>query len=129
MDLADDIWNRALSIDFVPIAPGDRALVDLLRLHSLGMNGGILNAVEQLGDEEVEAAVDGYRWMGLAAAADEVERVHGEIEDGALDDDARAERLELDADAAYFRAIPDDASLERAFRARLAGEPAAFAST
>jgi hypothetical protein len=54
--------------------------------------------------------------------------VQQEVDAGALDDDDRAEALEVRADDEYGRAIPGDRTLVDAFRTRLAEDPDAFTS-
>ena len=66
--------------------------------------------------------------MGLEPAAAAVAMVRREIDSGALEDDDRAEALELLAEDAYRQAIPADQALVDAFRARLEANPGAFAS-
>jgi hypothetical protein len=127
MDQEDAIWNRALGFGGDKgTGEGDLALENLLKLHGLAMSGGLLSALEMLSNAEVDAAIDGYRWMDLGYAADSVRMVRGEISSGALDDDVRAEALELDADQAYYAAVPKDDTLQAAFRAKLAERPGSF---
>ena len=129
MDHADEIWNRAaLGGGGVDARSGDRALSAVLALHGLAMSGGLMDAIERVTSEEADAAEAGFRWLGLGAAADVVASVRGDIAAGALDDDERAEALELRADEEYERAVPDDDTLVSAFRTRLAEEPDTFAS-
>jgi hypothetical protein len=128
MDYGDEIWNRAVDGGGLEPGPGDRALSDLLRLHSLAMSGGLLDAVERLSDADLAAAVAGYRWIGLDVAASVVDAVRDEVALGVLDDEDRLEALELNADTNYNTAIPTDSILEIAFRAKLAQQPEGFAS-
>jgi hypothetical protein len=127
MDAADEIWNRATMNGGDP-APsrGDLALTAVLRLHSLAMSGGLLDAVERITPEQLAAALAGYHWLGLDQAADVVAMVQQEIDAGALDEEDRAEALEVRADDEYGRAIPSDQTLVDAFRTRLADQPDAF---
>jgi len=53
--------------------------------------------------------------------------VRREIRPGALDDDERAEALELRADDEYAEVVPADQTLVDAFEIRMAEEPGAFA--
>jgi hypothetical protein len=101
----------------------------MLGLHGRVMNGGLLDAVETATPETIEAAIAGYRWMGLDAAADAVVMVRDEVAKGALDDDDAAEALESRANDAYEAAIPDDSTLDTAFRARLRDTPSAFSAS
>jgi hypothetical protein len=89
------------------------------------MSGGLLDAVERLTPEQLEAAQSGYRWLRLKPAADVVAVVQREVAAGTPDDD-RTEALELRADDEYGRAIPSDQTLLHAFRTRLAQEPDSF---
>jgi hypothetical protein len=127
MDAADEIWNRAaLNSGGPDPSRGDLALSSVLRLHSLAMSGGLLDAVERMTPEQLEAAQAGYHWLGLDPAADVVAMVQQEVNAGALDDDDRAEDLEVRADDEYGRAVSSDQTLVDAFRTRLAEEPDAF---
>jgi hypothetical protein len=127
---ADEIWNRAAMQRGGP-APrsGDLALAAALSLHSLAMSGGLVDAIERLGTEELDAAESGYRWLGLDPAAEAVAIVRSEIGNGALDDDEREESLERRADEAYTQAIPSDEALMDAFQAKFSDDPQGFAST
>lgn len=126
---ADDVWNRACAEAGRPkelVAPGDRALADMVLAHSLAMNGGVLHAVECLDPAELIGAVAGYRYFGLVDAAQVIEDTAIAWNDGEHDADA-AERLELDAEARYALVVEDDQVLVDAFKARYAREPTAFA--
>lgn len=92
------------------------------------MSGGLLDAVERSAPNELDAAEAGYRWLGLERAAAVVAMVRREIDSGALEDDDRAEALEVRADDAYGQAVPADQALVDAFRVRLEANPGAFAS-
>jgi hypothetical protein len=102
------------------------ALAVVLRLHGLAMSGGLLDAVERCDESELDAAEQGYRWIGLGTAADVVRSVRDQIADGALADDSRADALEREADTRYAEAVPQDETLEAAFRRRLEQHPEAF---
>lgn len=129
MDLADTIWNRAALESGGPTpGEGDRALAAALLLHTSAMSGGLLDAVENLTDEELDAAEAGYRWLHVPAASEAIASVRRAIADGALDDPARASAIEMSADNHYDEAIENDAALDNAFRARLSTDPDAFAS-
>lgn len=127
MDAADEIWNRSAMNGGGPDpSRGDLALTAVLGLHSLAMSGGLLDAVERVTPEQLAAAVEGYQWLGLDQAAEVVAMVRQEMDAGALDDNDRAEALEVRADDEYARAIPRDQTLIDAFRTRLAEVPDAF---
>lgn len=129
MDLADAIWNRAaLESGGSTPGAGDTALAAALRLHSSAMSGGVLDAVDNMTDEELDAAEAGYRWLHVPAASEAIAAVRREIAAGALDDPDRASALELSSDDHYDEAIENDGALDNAFRARLATDPDAFAA-
>ena len=128
MDVADNIWNRA-ALESGGSAPGDgdKALAAALRLHSSAMSDGVLDAVENMTDEELDAAEAGYRWLHVPAASEAIAAVRRAIAGGALET-PQASALELSADDHYDEAIEDDAALDNAFRARLRTDPDAFAA-
>ena len=128
-DLADSIWNRA-ALEGGGSAPGegDRALAAALLLHSSAMSDGVLDAVQNMSDEELDAAEAGYRWLHVPAASEAIAAVRRAIAEGALDDPERASALDLSSDDHYDEAIEDDAALDSAFRARLSTDPDAFAA-
>ena len=127
MDHLDAVWNRA-AVDRGGPRPlrGDSALTAVLRLHSLAMSGGLLDAIEQLAGPGVDAAESGYTWLGHPDAAHVIAYVRDQVRAGALDS---ADRLEHEADHRYADVIPGDATLNSAFRRRIAEEPSAFADT
>lgn len=129
MDHADAIWNRAaLESGGQTPGAGDTALAAALRLHSSAMSGGVLDAVDNMTDEELDAAEAGYRWLHVPAASEAIAAVRRAIADGALADPDRASALELSSDNHYDEAIENDGALDNAFRARLATDPDAFAA-
>lgn len=129
MDAAGEIWNRAAMYGGgLRPSLGDLALAAVLRLHNLAMSGGLLDAVERMTLEQLDAAQAGYHWLRLDPAADVVAMVRREIDAGALDDDDRAGALEMRADDEYGRVVPGDQTLVDAFRTRLAEDPDAFTS-
>jgi hypothetical protein len=125
----DSIWNRAaMQGGGTSLRPGDRALADLLRFHSLSMNGGVLHGDEVRSEDEVAAAIAGYRYFGLDQAAAAVEWLVAEASGVDLEGDLdAAERLEVEGDARYAAAGPTDATLVEAFERRYRAEPEAFA--
>ncbi len=126
---ADEIWNRAaMQGGGLSPGPGDVALAAVLALHNLTMSGGLVDAVDRLESSELDAAELGYRWLGLDTAAQLVTQVRAEIGNGALDDDERAESLEMRADQEYARVIPLDQTLVDAFEAKFSADPAVFAT-
>ena len=108
-------------------AEGDRALAALLRFHGVAMNGGVLHAVEIRSAEEIQRAIEGYRYLALGDAAGVIEWVQGEAASLDLEsgDDAVG-RLEVEADDRYAAAIPTDATIVSSFESRLRQEPGAF---
>ena len=112
----DEIWNRACLEDGGSEArEGDRALASLLQAHGLIMNGGVLHAIEALSQEERAAAIAGYRYFGLLAAA-QILSQHHEGTDAA----------EHAANSTYALAVRDDDVLVHAFRVLLLAHPEAF---
>lgn len=120
----DLIWNRACFYPETLSLPGDRALADMLLAHGYAMNGGVLHAVEDLEPSQLDAALAGYRYFGLAAAVDLMEGARSHIRQG-LDDDA-LDRLEAESDERYGE-VGTDAVLADAFERRYAAHPEDFA--
>ncbi|GAB2882038.1 DMP19 family protein [Nocardioides pacificus] len=127
---AEDVWSRALDLDAheqESPRPGDIALASVLRIHGSIMNGGVLNAVEDVFTaEQLDAAEHGYRWFGLDEVADLLARTRVDVASGALSE-RDLERLERRCDDAYATAVPDDAFLSDLLERRVADEPEAFA--
>lgn len=124
----DAVWNRA-AVGRGGSSPrdGDRALADLLQFHSIAMNGGCLHAYQFLSRDAVDAAVRGYRFFGLHDAAAAVEWFAAEAAAADLENDDAAERLEVEAQDRYDRAVPTDSTLAVAFKAAYRRAPDAFA--
>ncbi|MCR6031335.1 hypothetical protein GGQ22_07735 [Nocardioides sp. zg-579] len=125
-DVPDLIWQRAVDawVSGPGSGPGDVALADVLSVHGPVMNGGLLHAVtDACSAEEVDAAERGFRWLGLDGAAEALAETRRAARAAGADPAA----LEVQADAAYHRAVPDDAALEQALRARYAASPESFA--
>lgn len=120
---ADVIWNRACMEDGGE-APrvGDRALAALLLAHGLAMNGGVLHAAEMLSDEELAAAVAGYRFFGLEAIAALLCEARG-----LLGQEAELDEQESMLDQRYAAVIPDDELLVQQFREHWAAHPEDYA--
>ena len=91
------------------------------------MNGGLLDAVESVPANVLDAAVSGYRFFGLQCAAEAIEDVRSRL-DWAQRSLENAEELELEADRRYNESIPDDETIVEAFVARQAAEPNLFAA-
>lgn len=115
------IWNRA-AIERGGQTPGngDKALAALLLAHGLVMNGGVLDAVEALGDE-LAAACNGYRFYGFENAASLLEGARVFSDE---DQEEREENLNL----TYSKAIPDDGVILNRFRAHFATHPELYSS-
>jgi hypothetical protein len=120
---ADMIWNRACGEDSLRSLPGDRALTDLLRAHSLVMNGGVLHAVECLTAGELSAAEAGYRFYGLDGAASLLSRARTKFEGGT---DLEVHEQQLDRQ--YVDMIPSDSSLVEGFEKHLKSKPTEYAA-
>lgn len=125
----DDIWNRA-ALEDGGLHPreGDRALSHLLRLHSLAMSGGLLDAVEGSERMSLREAVRGYRFFGLEEAASVIENVaKARAAIGDHPREGELDRLEQTADADYAAAVPDDSAIADKVAHRVKRTPAAFA--
>ena len=123
------IWNRA-AMEGGGTSPraGDRALVDLLQFHNVSMDGGVLHGYEVRSEAEIAAAIAGYRYFALDGAAAAVEWLVAEASTVDLEsDEEAAERLELEGEERYAKAVPADATLVAAFENRYRKEPEAFA--
>lgn len=126
MDHAEEIWNRAVDMDGDDPAAreGDRALRDVLLMHGMTENGGLLNAVEGLEPAEIADAVAGLRWLGMDQLSTAVASFAADA--AGLEDlsDEDADALEERGNELYDA---DDAAVDAAFRRRLAEQPDAFA--
>ena len=120
MSDADAVWNRACfaapgDLDRI----GDRALAAALRAHSELMSGGMDKAVcDSLTSEEVTAAVQGFRFLGLENLAAIFEEAYTVRED-----EAQLDRLE----EAYHALVPQDQVLVDAFEGFYRQHPREFA--
>jgi hypothetical protein len=119
---ADMIWNRACGEDSLRSFPGDRALADLLRVHGLTMNGGVLHAVECLAASELSDAEAGYRFFGLDGVASLLSRARTILETG---DDLGVYEQQLDGQ--YADLIPSDSSLIERFKKHLKSNSSDYA--
>jgi Domain of unknown function (DUF4375) len=130
---ADQIWNRALDLDYEPQRRGDRALADVLGFHSLAMNGGFSHSLE-VDLAQATRAVEGFRLFGQDSAARLIDRACAVVArlvdpDRPLDllDLPETAQAELDQlDAAYCEEI-DDEAVQRCFTDYLAAHPNDFA--
>lgn len=107
-------------------SPGDAALAALLSVHNLAMNGGLLHSVDSHSPTELDAAVEGFRYFGLVAAADAVRWTVGAARTDLENDLDEVERVEVEADRRYDDAIPDDATIYDAFAVAMETSPEAF---
>jgi hypothetical protein len=119
---ADMVWNRACGDAPLRTLLGDRALADLLRVHGLAMNGGVLHAVECLSAEELTDAEAGYRYYGLVEVASLLSHARELFETG-----GDLERHEHQFDRQYAVLIPSESSLVSRFEKRLQASPSDFA--
>lgn len=126
VDDAEEVWNRATTGGGTSPGEGDAALSAALAFHSLAMNGGVLHAYEVLTAEELGRARDGFAWLALTDVAAYLEATAQQIETTNWDDEAAVDTLEASAGDGYQALLPDDATLESAFRSRLAEHPEAF---
>lgn len=121
MNDADRIWNRAAEGKGGEL--GDDALAALLLLHNTIMNGGLVNALDTVDEEQIASAIEGYRFFKLDDAADLIVTVLTELEN-----DVDPEELEDTYDGDFYDLVPDDETVYEAFEAKLADEPTAFAA-
>ncbi len=130
---ADTVWNRAVLENGGENAlPGDVALSDLLLAHGMIMNGGVFHVYEALTDEELVAAVAGYRYFALEVVAKLIEdhKPYAAMMDKDDLDDSAVEHIESvfeKADAEYAEALPDDGLLVTLFEQVYERRPAEFA--
>jgi hypothetical protein len=74
LSIVDQIWNRAaLESGGENARDGDRALADLFRFDGMAMNGGLGHAYDVLSDDELAAAMRGFRFFGLNELASFIE--------------------------------------------------------
>jgi len=119
---ANDIWNRACSPESERLRfPGDRALTDMIFVHSLIMNGGVHHVIEGFGKEKMIVGIAGYRYFKLISVADFLADI--------LDDPAKViwnDTNELEANRRYDELVPDDEILITAFDTALGEHPHDF---
>jgi hypothetical protein len=123
LTIADQIWNRAALQEADGVRrTGDRALVSLLHVHGLIMNGGVHHAIESVNAPELAAAADGYAFFGLH---DVTAFLRGAGDDPVLSkwtDDS-----EVTANRRYQEMIPSDSYLVLRFQEVLRLRPDEFA--
>jgi hypothetical protein len=124
LTIADQIWNRAaMEGGGDSPGPGDRALASLLLLHGLAMNGGIHHAIECVSEEELSAAIDGFRYFGLEDMAQWLRSAPG---DPLLKE--WTANTEAPAIFRYAEYVPSDAYLAERFEAVYRDRPSEFAA-
>ncbi|HWZ93116.1 MAG TPA: CPCC family cysteine-rich protein [Polyangiaceae bacterium] len=112
---AENIWNRAALARGGPTPRnGDRALVDLLFAHGLVMNGGVDHLFDAASEEQIAAAVRGFRFFGFDGVAE------------LLDEVTNGNRDPQEANDRYGELVSSDDVLSRAFEAFLSSSPDAF---
>ncbi|MFC7619990.1 hypothetical protein [Microlunatus sp. GCM10028923] len=113
------IWNRAGASRAVDRRAGDLALAAVIRFVGLTANGGLAHACESLTADELAAAEDGYRYLGLDEAAQLVTAAR-RLDGDDPDNETRFSRLEGRLDRL-------DGLTESQFRTRLKERPDDFA--
>ena len=108
----DLIWNRACVGEAVEPRSGDVALAALLLFHGPAMNGGVLHAIECIGPARLAEACDGFRYFGFSSVASDLEDASS-----ALARNADLDALEKQFDERYWRHVPEDGVLVKAFEA------------
>jgi Domain of unknown function (DUF4375) len=122
LTIADRIWNRACLEDVSDLREGDRLLAAMLLAHGLVMNGGVLHAVESLDEDQLVAAKEGFRYLGLPDVASLLVEARAIFPAG-----KESEEHEFEFNKRYYALIPDDSTLTALFEAVLLAKPWAFA--
>jgi hypothetical protein len=117
------IWNGAWGDDPLRVLPGDRALRDMLRAHSLTMNGGVLHAIECLTADQLNDAEAGYRFYGFDAVASLLSRARS-LNEAGIGQGTHEGQLDKEYDALSS----SDESLVVRFERRLKSNPSDFES-
>jgi len=123
-DTRTAIWNRAaMAGGGAAPGPGDAALSTVLSFHSLVMNGGLDHALDMLTPDDLRAAVDGYRYLGMdsVAIAEVVRGATAALSDE--DDDL------LDELGARYDDLASDETIDHRFAALTTLRPDDFAPT
>jgi hypothetical protein len=118
----DLIWNRACFGEATDLRSGDVALAALLLFHGPAMNGGVLHAIECLGAERLAEACEGFRYFGFSPIASDLEDASRALA-AAEDLDELAEQF----DKRYWRYVPEDGVLVKAFESDYAARPENYA--
>jgi hypothetical protein len=122
----DAVWNRA-AMEAGGNSPreGDLALAALLKFHSLAMSGGVLDAMEHLDEEDLQRAVNGFRFFAVEEAAAFLADATSRWRSSEQSLDV-ADQLEAEFDAGYDAVVPNDDALFAAFSRHFEGRPADF---
>jgi hypothetical protein len=119
-------------------APGDRALQGILLLHGQIRNGGLLSALDYIGPEDFERAIQGFEYFGRSDVAELLANAYGvAFPDGPIAEEVREQYTmglpdpivdEIEAsNERYFTLFPDDATLAALFERGFAERPGEFA--
>jgi len=120
IDPRTTIWNRAaMSAGGATPGFGDQALSAVVRFHGMLMNGGIDHALDVLTDPDIQAAAEGFHYLGADNVRNLLLHAHRQT---ATDDD-----FEDQFDDAYTQLIPSDERLADLFHDQLAAAPQDFA--
>lgn len=122
---SDLIWNRAcLESGGSKPREGDRHLAAALLAHGLVANGGLHHAVESMSESEARAAISGFEYLGLAAAAQLIAELAPHAEEFRRVE--YTDQEEESANARYIQAVDGDRALEAAFFRALSSKPGDF---
>ncbi len=116
------VWNcAAQGCEKTTLGKGDIALRDLLLFHGQVMNGGILDALEAIEPEKINAAISGYEFFSLTNVLILISQARHFIDSKSED-----EALEESIDHHYYEII-DDQVLDDAFSNHFELHPEDFA--
>jgi hypothetical protein len=118
MELADrdKVWNRAaLQSGGAKLLEGDMALIALLAVHGMIMNGGVDHALEVLSPPDFAAGIAAFRYFGLGEVAAVLE--------AATASGMGWERF----NATYAALVPADDTIVEAFHQKYRAFPEVFA--
>lgn len=107
---ADRIWNRAcLENGGSNPFDGDRALADLLLFDSLVGNGGLGHGFDACSETEIQAAIEGFGYFGLAEIVEfliETEKYSEEVQESLTTKYYEFSELVFDTFAEFYRNNP-----------------------
>lgn len=118
----DLIWNRACFGEATEPKAGDLALAALLVFHGPAMNGGVLHAIECVGSERLAEACQGFRYFGHSRIASDLEEASRK-----LATKEELDKLDAEFNERYWRHVPEDGVLVKAFEADYAARPEIYA--